>query len=431
MKNRKILVFSDFVAVFAGMLLGYAIRFSWEIFPDKGIPSITPYLQISIFTAFVWILMLSINRIYSEQIFVNPCFELSKIIQSSFYSSIIISATTFFYRGFSYSRIAVGLGLIIGFLFLSLIHLFLSLIPKKEETKFLLVGNKEDLMPVLKRLEIKGVPFTIFLSPDELLNFMKIQTKQDFIAIICFDNLSRIQKLAQICNSYNIPYFIYPKTSQFFLSGGRVEEIDGLPVLTTQTLPLELWHNKVIKRIFDIITTMVLLTFFLPFFIFIAIIIRIDSPGPVLFIQERVGFKNKRFKIIKFRTMFYKTQDSLPYTIENDPRITKTGRILRKFNLDELPQFFNVLKGEMSLIGPRPISIDDKLFFTIAGFNERMKILPGMTGWAQIHGLKGGQFEPEERFRYDLYYAENWSIWLDFAIIVFTIFLFFSKNKGK
>lgn len=430
MKNRKILIFADFVAVFVGMLLGYAIRFSWNIFPYKGIPPLNPYLQISIFAAFIWTIMLTINRIYGEQIFVNPCFELSKIIQSSFYSGIIISATTFFYRGFSYSRIAVGLGLIISFLFLALIHLSLTLISKKEETIFLLVGNKEDLKTVSKRLEIKGVPFVTLITPNDLLNFLKFQAKQNFITIISFDDLSSIQKIAQICSSNNIPYFIYPKTSQIFLSGGRVEEIDGLPVLTKQTLPLEFWHNKVIKRIFDIVITMALLTFFLPFFILIAIIIKLDSSGPVLFIQERVGFKNKRFKILKFRTMFHKSQYFLPYTIENDPRITQFGRILRTFNLDELPQFFNVLKGEMSLIGPRPISVDDKLFFTIAGFNERMKILPGMSGWAQIHGLKGGQFEPEERFRYDLYYAENWSIWLDFAIIVFTIFLFFSKNKG-
>jgi len=246
--------------------------------------------------------------------------------------------------------------------------------------------------------------------------------------IACFDDLEKIQKIEQICNSSGVRYFIYPKASQIFLGGGKVEEIDGIPVITTQILPLDLWHNRLIKRFFDILLSIAFLTLLLPLLVLVAIIIKITSNGPIFFVQERIGYRNRKFKILKFRTMIQGAENILPYTIDNDPRITKIGRFLRKFHFDELPQFFNVLKSDMSIVGPRPVSIEDRVFFNIPGFHQRMKIFAGMTGWAQIHGLKGGQVEPEERFRYDIYYAENWSVWLDFAIIICTIFLFSGKH---
>ncbi|MCM8821336.1 MAG: sugar transferase [Candidatus Omnitrophica bacterium] len=431
MKNRKAFIFLDFIAVITGMLLGYGLRFSLTVFPNKGIAPIAPYLQISIFAALVWIAMLSINQIYRSQTFTNPCLELSKITQSSFYSCIIISAVTFFYRGFSYSRIAIIIGVVVSFLLLSLVHILMSFILKNQHTQFLLIGNENDFTSLSKRLRIHGANTIKFLSPDELAQNDCSLLKKNTCVIMCLDNRQNLEQIEKFCHINNICYFIYPKSSQVFLSGGRVEEIDGIPVITTQIFPLEFWHNRIIKRIFDIVFSMILLLIFLPVLILIAAIIKISSDGPALFIQKRIGLKNKEFKIFKFRTMKHGTETVLPYTLEKDPRITRIGKFLRKTNIDELPQLFNVIKGEMSLVGPRPVSTKDKIFFSIPGFYERMKILPGMTGWAQIHGLKGGQIEPEERFRYDLYYAENWSIWLDFAIIIFTAFLFFGKNGKK
>ncbi|MCM8816106.1 MAG: exopolysaccharide biosynthesis polyprenyl glycosylphosphotransferase [Candidatus Omnitrophica bacterium] len=425
--NKKLLIFFDFVGVVSGMLIGYILRFSLSIFPEKGVPPLAPYLQITIFAALVWIILLSVNQIYKVQTFVNSCLEFSKIIQSSFYACLIISAMTFFYRGFSYSRIALGLGILTSFIFLSLIHLFFNLISKKEEIRFFLVGNKNDLVLLSKRLTIHGANFIKIISPDELKNSIEKLDINRICVIICLDDISQIHKIERFCDNYKIPYFIYPKISHIFLSGGRVEDIDGFPVITTQTFPLEMWHNKTIKRFSDITLAMLFLCLLLPIIFIIATIIKFHSPGPVIFVQDRVGYRNKKFKILKFRTMKKDESFFLPYTLENDPRITKIGKFLRRFNLDEIPQLFNVLKGDMSIVGPRPISIDDKLFFSIPGFYERVKITPGMTGWAQIHGLKGGQTEPEERFRYDLYYAENWSIWLDLAIIMFTLRLLLKR----
>ncbi|HPP12276.1 MAG TPA: sugar transferase, partial [bacterium] len=134
---------------------------------------------------------------------------------------------------------------------------------------------------------------------------------------------------------------------------------------------------------------------------------------------------NRRvFRMFKLRSMKYPFCKFPPYTLPQDPRITRVGRFLRRFNLDELPQIFNVLSGEMSLVGPRPISCEDTFFFQLPDFQRRLRIKPGLTGWAQIHGLRGSHIEPEERLFYDLYYLQNWSWWLDLAIIICSPFCF-------
>ncbi len=427
MKNRKYLIFVNFVAIASGMLIGYAIRFSWQVFPYKGIAPLEPYIQFSVFSAIVWSAMLHSNKIYRGKKFINPCLEFSQIIQSSFYSGVIISAITFFYRGFSYSRIAVILGIFISFALISMIYLVLSGFSASGDTVFLLIGNRENLRSIVKRLMLHGTPKDriIFCQSEKLEEILAEKSRQldpeSIYVIVCLDDIHKIQEIGNICSKYDIHLLVYPKDTHIFLGGGNIEEIDGIPFITTHALPLESWHNRVIKRFFDIVLSILFLTVSIPLLITTAIFIKLSSPGPVFFIQERIGYKNRRFKMVKFRTMKFGSENILPYTIENDTRITGIGKLLRAFNIDELPQFFNVLKSDMSIVGPRPISTKDRGFFLTPGFNERMKILPGMTGWAQVHGLRGGQIEPEERFRYDLYYAENWSIWLDFAIIVFTL----------
>ncbi|HPP67355.1 MAG TPA: exopolysaccharide biosynthesis polyprenyl glycosylphosphotransferase, partial [bacterium] len=407
----------------------------WRIFPYKGIAPIAPYMQLAILSGIIWTAMLHANRIYRGKKFINPCFEFSQIIQSSFYSGVIISAITFFYRGFSYSRIAVILGLFIGFTLVSIIHLLLNKFSTYDDTQFFLIGDEHVLQSIVKRLLLHRVPerSIVFCKAEELENLL-IREKTEpggVYVIVCLDDMRKIQEISDICNRHNMHLFIYPKDIRVFLSGGSIEEIYGIPFITSHILPLDSWHNRLLKRFFDIIFSMMFLTMGMPILIITAVLIKFSSPGPVFFVQERVGYKNKKFLMIKFRTMMYGSEDILPYTRTDDTRITRIGRFLRACNIDEIPQFFNVLKSDMSIVGPRPVSVKDRIFFTTPGFNERMRILPGITGWAQIHGLKGGQIEPEERFRYDLYYEDNWSIWLDFAIMVFTIIPFTGKIKSE
>ena len=183
-----------------------------------------------------------------------------------------------------------------------------------------------------------------------------------------------------------------------------------------------------IKRLLDIITSLVSLIILLPLTVLIALAIKVDSPGPVFFFQERAGFKGKSFKIFKFRTMIVGAEKKGAgiFVEEGDPRITRIGQLLRKTSLDELPQLINILKGEMSLVGPRPT-----LPYQIENYNQeqlrRLLVKPGITGWAQVNGRSALNWP--ERIELDLWYIDNWSLWLDFKILLKTIKVIFEKSN--
>jgi Undecaprenyl-phosphate glucose phosphotransferase len=200
------------------------------------------------------------------------------------------------------------------------------------------------------------------------------------------------------------------------------------PVASLQLTRRPLTRREVIeKRIFDLALAAGALLVATPFLILVAILIKLDSPGPIFFVQRRYGFNQQPFRIIKFRTM--RTLEDGPVirqARQNDPRLTRIGRWLRRWNIDEIPQLFNVLTGDMSLVGPRPhaLSHDREYEQRISRYARRHNVRPGITGWAQIHGYRG-ETDTEEKMRkrveYDLYYIDNWSLWLDFKIMVRTV----------
>ena len=194
-------------------------------------------------------------------------------------------------------------------------------------------------------------------------------------------------------------------------------------------LPLTGWHIGV-KILEDKILAVLFLLLFAPVLALVALAIRLDSKGPILFRQKRFGYNNQVFEIYKFRSMYYDrpSEDSTPQATRNDPRITRIGRIIRRTSLDELPQLFNVLNGTMSLVGPRPHSVEHNEEYAplIRSYFARHRVKPGMTGWAQINGLRGETDtldKMEERVRYDAHYAENGSLIFDLQILFKTIFV--------
>ncbi|MCS7253520.1 MAG: undecaprenyl-phosphate glucose phosphotransferase [Armatimonadota bacterium] len=205
---------------------------------------------------------------------------------------------------------------------------------------------------------------------------------------------------------------------------GQFEEIAGMPSVTVTRLPLRTW-GALAKRLMDISLSLLLLVIFALPMLFIALLIKLTSKGPVLYRQERVGQDGKVFVMLKFRTMREGAEDDTGpiWAMPDDPRCTKIGKMLRRLSLDELPQLFNVLKGEMSLVGPRP----ERPYFVeqfaqrIPRYMERHRIKAGITGWAQVNGLRGN-CPIEERTKYDLYYVENWSLLLDLKILIKTFF---------
>jgi Undecaprenyl-phosphate glucose phosphotransferase len=197
-----------------------------------------------------------------------------------------------------------------------------------------------------------------------------------------------------------------------------------MPMINVRDIPLDLAGNRVAKRIFDIVFSLLAIIITSPIMLMVAIGVKLTSKGPIIFKQERVGLNRRTFQMYKFRSMRVLPEgvEDTGWTTENDPRRTKFGAFIRKTSLDELPQFFNVLAGHMSVVGPRPERpyYVDQFKEEIPKYMVKHHVRPGITGWAQTHGLRGDT-SIEERIKYDIFYIENWSILLDIKIVLKTV----------
>lgn len=255
---------------------------------------------------------------------------------------------------------------------------------------------------------------------------------------------SFLEDIIAICNRKAVKTHIIPDYFKFVSNRFQISMFGNFPIITVREEPLDEAHWRLFKRAFDMIFSFFVVVFILSWlYPIISVLTKLSSSGPVFFIQDRVGSRNENFKCYKFRTMKIaenKSAVSFQPVIENDPRVTKVGGFLRKSNLDELPQFINVLKGEMSVVGPRPHAVlyDKKYGKIVDAIRLRHNVKPGITGWAQIHGLRGDVPDEREnmkrtkmRIEYDIWYIENWSMTLDIQIILITIWqMLRGKTKG-
>ena len=232
--------------------------------------------------------------------------------------------------------------------------------------------------------------------------------------------------LAETAEKSFIRFRFVPDLTEFAGHSGRIEFIEDTPVISLRNEPLADVSGQVVKRLFDIVFSSLVTIFILSWFIpILAILIKLDSRGPVFFTQLRSGKNNIPFKVLKLRTLKVNPHADSVQVTRNDQRITRLGRFLRKSNLDELPQFLNVLTGSMSIVGSRPHMLKHTLEYSQLFDNYMLRhyTKPGITGWAQVNGYRGEIKEPEQlrkRIEYDLWYADNWNIWLDFKIIYLT-----------
>ncbi|MBZ0255176.1 sugar transferase, partial [bacterium] len=235
-----------------------------------------------------------------------------------------------------------------------------------------------------------------------------------------------ILEIMSLCGQYNTPYRMTPELYDLLAQRVQVEEIEEMPALLFDESPL-IGGGRLLKRSCDVIISSLAIIVASPLMLFIAALIRFDTRGPVFYVQERVGNDGRRFNIFKFRSMVDKAeQESGPiWATSNDPRTTIIGRFLRKYNLDELPQFFNVLRGDMSLVGPRPERpyFVNKFKGEIPNYMRRHMVKTGITGWAQVNGWRGDT-SVGKRTEHDLYYVKNWSLFLDIKIILKTLVSF-------
>jgi exopolysaccharide biosynthesis polyprenyl glycosylphosphotransferase len=271
------------------------------------------------------------------------------------------------------------------------------------------IGHPEDLPRLIDKYQVDEVIIALPEAPHE-----------DLVQLIAW------------CQRGRVSIKIYPDLFAYMAGGMSVDELGGMPLLSVRDVALRGWKLS-LKRGLDIIGAFVGLVLLSPFMLFTAILIKLESKGPVFFTQERCGLDGRPFPMIKFRTMRNDAERNGPgWTKEHDPRVTPMGRWMRRTNWDEIVNLINVLIGQMSLVGPRPeqVYFVQKFQEYIPRYMERHREKAGMTGWAQVNGLRGDT-SLEQRTKFDLWYVENWSLWLDIKIILRTLFqMFLGKNPN-
>ncbi len=271
------------------------------------------------------------------------------------------------------------------------------------------VGNIQDLERVLSRNNLDEIAITLGLN-----------------------EYYKLKSIVAVCEKSGVHTKFVPDYIDIIPTRPYTEDLLGLPVINIRHVPLTNTFNMMVKRSMDIVGSFLAILLFSPVMLLTAIAIKATSPGPLIFTQVRVGLHNRPFKMYKFRSMEVQSvrDEKKGWTTKDDPRVTRIGKLIRKTSIDELPQLFNVLKGDMSLVGPRPERPQyvEKFREEIPRYMVKHQVRPGMTGWAQINGYRGNT-SIKRRIEHDIYYIENWTVGLDIKILVLTVFKgFINKN---
>lgn len=397
-----------------------------------------------------WLLIGSYTRIYRETESIHIIRHLTQLFRNwlvlfliSFAFINMIKAGPLFSRGFLLYYYGF---LFLGFIFLRLNHYTLvrqGLAGMKR--RILFVGGGVALRQLFDRvLNIPHYTIVGVMSANDVIDKVKVHSKfkknewEQFLynenvneILLALSGIERenVIEIVNFCEERGVRVTLVPDYVETVYGRGLMEELEGIPVVALRSEPLDNLMNRFLKRFFDIVFSGIIVVLILPVVtLFVGILIKIFSRGPVFFRQERTGLSGKNFKLWKFRTMEVtdrETADSVAAGI-NDPRITRFGRLLRKTSIDELPQFINVLIGDMSVVGPRPhmLAHTDQYRSIVSKYMVRHFVKPGLTGWAQVNGYRGTTehvFLMEKRVEYDIYYIENWSLLFDLQIVFMTI----------
>lgn len=267
---------------------------------------------------------------------------------------------------------------------------------------------------------------------NHLEDFLASNTLDEIAITLSIKEYSNLEQIVAVCEKSGVHTKFIPDYNNIIPTIPYMEDLQGLPVIHIRHVPLTGVFNATMKRIVDLAGALFGLIVFSPLMLVTALLIKITSPGPVLFSQERIGLHNRPFKMYKFRSMEVQDpgRERSQWTTPHDPRVTPVGRFIRKTSIDEMPQFFNVLIGDMSLVGPRPERplFVEKFKEEIPRYMIKHQVRPGLTGWAQVNGYRGDT-SITKRIEHDLYYIENWSLGFDFKIMLLTVFKgFINKN---
>ncbi len=267
---------------------------------------------------------------------------------------------------------------------------------------------------------------------DELMQILSVNALDEIAITLGLSEYYKLERIVAQCEKSGVHTKFIPDYGNIIPTKPYTEDLMGLPVINIRYVPLSNTFNMIVKRCMDIVGSVICLILFSPVMLLTALMIRLTSPGPLIFKQERVGLHNQPFTMYKFRSMEIQKEkaEKNGWTTRNDPRVTGIGKFIRKTSIDELPQLVNVLRGEMSLVGPRPERPQyvEKFREDIPRYMVKHQVRPGMTGWAQVNGYRGDT-SIRKRIEYDLYYIENWTVGLDIKILCLTVLKgFVNKN---
>ncbi|KPU43697.1 UDP-glucose:undecaprenyl-phosphate glucose-1-phosphate transferase [Oxobacter pfennigii] len=472
---NKILLIIDICLIFLSLVFSWIIRFKSNLFNVEGqYLSFNNYIRPVIFVVPIFITLYYLFKLYEPYRIRNFSEEILNIIKANASGILLFVLILFLFKEIDYSRILLFIFSIISTITIiierTIARLILRMVRKKGyNIKYVIVIGYSDLTnELLKRIRsnrhwgynILGIlddnkyavktkqkiavnhnnvidnivleqvavsnsePY-IMGKINELEHYLNNQNIDEVFITLDIKEYDKLKNIIAVCEKCGVRTQIIPDYFKYLPARPYVEEIDGLPLINIRYIPLDNIINKIIKRLLDITAAIFCILITSPIMLITALIIKITSHGPVLFKQERVGLNRRNFKMYKFRSMIVQDdeEEKTQWTIKDDPRKTKFGNFIRKTSIDELPQFFNVLKGDMSIIGPRP----ERPYF-VEQFKEEIpkymikhQVRPGITGWAQVNGFRGDT-SIKKRIEHDLYYIENWTLWLDIKIVFLTIF---------
>ncbi|MBN1291032.1 MAG: sugar transferase [Candidatus Latescibacteria bacterium] len=453
--DRILLLILDQLMITVSFVFAYWLSYYSGLSPDKPYHSIywfwDPYIVINI----LWLLLFGMFGLYGKW---KNTSRFDEII--SVYKTITIGAIAFLVLTFSQVfEISAGKLITLGYWATLVVLVGAGRLTVRSIQRSLLshgvgrrpsiiVGDVRHIVEMLKNLknapalgyDVKGVipiergkqfkkidDFEVLGSVKDLHSIIENYRITDVLIALEFKEEDEIFKLVSAADSYDVDFSILPGPADVLSGRMMFNQLYGFPMVRILSEPIPPWEKNV-KRLIDVCFALTVIVLLFPLFCIVAVVIKLESKGPVFYIQERVGYRGKIFKLWKFRSMVADAEKhSGPVWAEkNDSRMTRFGRIIRKMRIDELPQMYNILKGDMSLVGPRP----ERDFFVeqlkkkIPYYPLRLKVKPGLTGWAQTkHNYDRSLDDVREKLKYDLYYIENMSLSMDFKIIIATIFV--------
>jgi Undecaprenyl-phosphate glucose phosphotransferase len=446
-------------AIVAGAFWGaWGLRFgSPRTWPYKDLPEVRETLLMAALALVLWPLSFRAAGLYRPQRQKTPLDEVFGVFKATLGASVLLVALAYFVGQSRYSR-----GMLALFAALSFLGVALQRVVFKEilqalrrrgyNLRFILVlGAGRLARQVLEQVDLhrelgfrpvgclsvtrKRVGTSVagtevIGTVRDLRKVLQERGVDQVLVALPSRSVHHLPRIMEICADTTVDVKLVPDVYQYATLFGGLEEFGGLPIVNLQSTGV-LGINAIVKRIFDLVFSALFLALLSPFLAALALLVRLTTPGPALFHQERVGLDGKPFQMLKFRTMRADAEAQGPQFAQAvDPRVTLIGAWLRRLSLDELPQLLNVLRGDMSLVGPRPERpvFIERFRRRIPRYQLRHMVKAGMTGWAQIHGLRGNT-SIQKRVEYDLYYIEHWSLLLDLKILARTVaFGFLSRN---